>query len=117
MGRYIIARPAPNRARADSSCRRYRTPLSEFGQAVTEAAPAATIGENPELRSPVAVLAPRQAKGLEFDMVLLAEPAQIVAGSPRGRADLYVALTRATQCLGVLHSSPVPAAVSRAVRR
>jgi DNA helicase IV len=80
--------------------------LDELGEAVTAAVPAATLGESPELRSPVAVLAPRQAKGLEFDMVLLVEPAQIVAGSPRGRADLYVALTRATQCLGVVHSSP-----------
>ena len=43
-----------------------------------------------------------QAKGLEFDSVLVVDPDGIVAESPRGRSDLYVALTRATQRLGVL---------------
>jgi hypothetical protein len=44
--------------------------------------------------------------------VLVAEPGQILAGSPRGHSDLYVALTRATQRLGVLHSGPLPAALA-----
>jgi DNA helicase IV len=43
-----------------------------------------------------------QAEGLEFDTVLVVDPEQIVAESPRGHSDLYVALTRATQRLGVL---------------
>jgi DNA helicase IV len=50
----------------------------------------------------------RQAKGLEFDSVILVEPDAIVAQSPRGRNDLYVALTRATQRLGVLYSGDLP---------
>jgi DNA helicase IV len=41
----------------------------------------------------------RQAKGLEFDTVIVVDPAGIEAGSPRGLSDLYVALTRATQRL------------------
>jgi DNA helicase IV len=50
-------------------------------------------------------------KGLEFDAVLVVEPATIVADGPRGAADLYVALTRATQRLGVLHTGPLPEAL------
>lgn len=49
-----------------------------------------------------------EAKGLEFDNVVLVEPAEIVAESPRGKNDLYVALTRATQRLVVVHSKPLP---------
>jgi DNA helicase IV len=56
----------------------------------------------PELDGPVTVLTVRQAKGLEFDAVIVVDPDGIVAESPRGRSDLYVALTRATQRLGVL---------------
>ncbi|MGW0159509.1 RNA polymerase recycling motor ATPase HelR [Mycobacterium sp. NPDC003323] len=50
-------------------------------------------------------------KGLEFDAVLVVAPEQIIADGPRGAAELYVALTRATQRLGVLHLGPLPAAL------
>ena len=53
----------------------------------------------------VVVLTVAQAKGLEFDSVLVVDPDRIVAESPRGRSDLYVALTRATQRLGILRRS------------
>jgi len=48
------------------------------------------------------------AKGLEFDHVIVAEPAQIVAGEPRGLRRLYVVLTRAVSQLTVLHENPLP---------
>jgi DNA helicase IV len=67
----------------------------------------------PDLDRPVVVLTVRQAKGLEFDSVLVADPAQIVAESPRGLGDLYVALTRATQRLGVVHPGMLPAVLER----
>lgn len=41
-----------------------------------------------------------ETKGLEFDAVLVVEPERILADGPRGAAELYVALTRATQRLG-----------------
>lgn len=56
----------------------------------------------------VAVLAVREAKGLEFDAVLLVEPAEMVDQSKRGLGDLYVALTRSTQRLGILHTTDLP---------
>ncbi len=58
------------------------------------------------------VVAPSETKGLEFDAVLVVEPDRILADGPRGAAELYVALTRATQRLGVLHQHPLPAALS-----
>ncbi|MGW6936219.1 RNA polymerase recycling motor ATPase HelR [Lentzea sp. NPDC054927] len=55
---------------------------------------------------------PSETKGLEYDSVLVVAPEQILALGPRGAAELYVALTRATQRLGVLHHGPLPAALS-----
>ncbi len=55
---------------------------------------------------------PSETKGLEFDAVLVVEPKRILADGPRGAAELYVALTRATQRLGVLHHSPLPQALT-----
>ncbi|MFQ6325094.1 RNA polymerase recycling motor ATPase HelR [Nocardia sp. CWNU-33] len=60
---------------------------------------------------PGAVVA-SETKGLEFDAVLVVEPERILADGPRGAAELYVALTRATQRLGVLHQGPLPQAVT-----
>lgn len=44
--------------------------------------------------------------------MLVVEPARILADGDRGAAELYVALTRATQRLGVLHTAPLPAALN-----
>jgi ATP-dependent exoDNAse (exonuclease V) beta subunit len=56
----------------------------------------------------VRVLTVHDVKGLEFDAVYLVEPTQILRESPRGLNDLYVALTRATQRLGVIHTEDLP---------
>ena len=66
-----------------------------------------------ELENTVVVLTVRQAKGLEFDTVIVAEPGQILAESPRGHSDLYVALTRATQRLRVVHAGELPPVLGR----
>ncbi|MET8835824.1 AAA family ATPase [Micromonospora sp. NPDC004540] len=78
--------------------------VAELGAAVVAALPEATVGEQPELANRVVVLTTEQAKGLEFDSVLVVDPDRIVAESPRGHSDLYVALTRATQRLGILRT-------------
>jgi DNA helicase IV len=80
----------------------------ELAEAVSVTVPDAAVGEQPELERPVVVLTVAQAKGLEFDTVLIADPAGILAESPRGHSDLYVALTRATQRLGVVHAGEIP---------
>jgi DNA helicase IV len=49
------------------------------------------------------------AKGLEFDQVIVVEPARIAAAEMRGLQRLYVALTRAVSRLTVLHTEPLPA--------
>ena len=48
------------------------------------------------------------AKGLEFDHVVVVEPAEIVASETRGLRRLYVVLTRAVTTLTVLHAQPLP---------
>lgn len=60
---------------------------------------------------------PSETKGLEFDAVLVVEPERILTEGPRGAAELYVALTRATQRLGVLHLRPLPQALTGLARR
>ena len=86
---------------------------AELADAVRAALPATAIGADPDLTSPVVVLTVRQAKGLEFDCVLIAEPAAILAESPRGHNDLYVALTRATRQVGVVHTGELPEVLRR----
>lgn len=71
---------------------------------ITGTAAALGLSPGPDLGAPVAVLAPQQSKGLEFDSVIIVDPAGIEQASPRGRADLYVALTRATRRLGLIVS-------------
>jgi DNA helicase IV len=87
--------------------------LEEFGQAITGVLPDAAVGDQPDLESTVVVLTVSQAKGLEFDSVLIGDPAGILAESRRGHSDLYVALTRATQRLGVVYSGELPSVLER----
>jgi DNA helicase IV len=63
----------------------------------------------------VPVLTPRQAKGLEFDHVIVVEPA-LVAEREQGLRELYVALTRPTKTLVVLHARPLPRALAAPAR-
>lgn len=59
-------------------------------------------------RETVSVLAAAQAKGMEYDHVLVVEPATIADRGPAGHRQLYIALTRSTQTLTVLHTSALP---------
>jgi DNA helicase IV len=56
----------------------------------------------------VSVVPAGLVKGLEFDHVVVVEPAAIVAGEPRGLHRLYVVLTRAVSSLVVLHRGELP---------
>nr|WP_233599704.1 AAA family ATPase [Micromonospora sp. M71_S20] len=57
----------------------------------------------------VTVVPATLVKGLEYDHVIVVEPAAIVAAEPRGLHRLYVVLTRAVSRLAVLHARPLPA--------
>jgi DNA helicase IV len=63
----------------------------------------------------IPLLTPREAKGLEFDHVVVVEPALIVeeAVTGQGLRELYVALTRPTTTLVVVHSRPLPEPLTR----
>jgi DNA helicase IV len=84
--------------------------IGELSRAIPEAVP----GDRAEvLDSPVALLTVGQAKGLEFDRVVLVDPAGILAQSQAGGHDLYVAITRATHRLTVVHEGDLPAPLHR----
>ncbi|WP_435110771.1 HelD family protein [Nocardiopsis synnemataformans] len=78
-----------------------------------EGLPNALIGETEDaLDSARLVCVPvTLAKGLEFDTVVVAEPARVVAAEPRGLHRLYVALTRAVSHLHIVHAEPLPASL------
>ena len=69
------------------------------------------LGRDDDIEARVDVVPATLAKGLEFDHVVLVEPADLVAGEAdelTGLRRLYVCLTRAVTSLVVLHSKPVP---------
>jgi DNA helicase IV len=63
------------------------------------------------LEDTVTLVAVEAVKGLEFDSVVVVEPSAIVAEGAQGLRSLYVALTRATRRLAVLHAAPLPEAL------
>jgi DNA helicase IV len=66
--------------------------------------------------APIAVLTGLDSKGLEFDHVIVVEPARLVAADRSGLRLLYVVLTRATRRLVVVHADPLPEALDLAPR-
>ena len=64
--------------------------------------------ESQGLDAQVTLIPVGMVKGLEFDAVVVVEPARIVAESAQGLRALYVALTRATKRLTVVHDEPLP---------
>jgi hypothetical protein len=56
----------------------------------------------------VSLLALSNAKGLEFDSVVVVEPARIVSEQGQGLRALYVALTRCTRRLAIVYREPLP---------
>ncbi|WJK41967.1 AAA family ATPase [Solwaraspora sp. WMMA2056] len=80
--------------------------------ALAAAGVATTDVDDPDPAVRVTVVAATDVKGLEYDHVIVVEPAQIVAAEPRGLHRLYVVLTRAVSRLVVLHSAPLPDALA-----
>jgi hypothetical protein len=82
---------------------------------IPETARALDVQPGPDLDAPIAVLTPAQAKGLEFDSVVVVDPGGIEQAAPRGRADLYVALTRTTRRLGMVITDDAPRELAAAM--
>jgi DNA helicase IV len=66
------------------------------------------------LDAAVAVLEPAEAKGLEFDHVVVVEPARLVNAHRAGLRLLYVSITRTTKTLTVVHAEPLPEGLAEA---
>lgn len=64
------------------------------------------------LDADVTLLPIATAKGLEFDAVVVVEPARLVREAPQGLRALFVALTRPTRSLTVVHAEPLPGALA-----
>jgi len=61
-----------------------------------------------DLSTGVTVLPVDAVKGLEFDAVVVVEPARVVREAAQGLRSLFVALTRPTQRLALVHAEPLP---------
>ncbi|MBV7245221.1 MULTISPECIES: ATP-binding domain-containing protein [unclassified Streptomyces] len=86
--------------------------IPELGAALEAAGHAyLSPGEETTAASRLTLVPASLAKGLEYDYVVLDEPAAVVDGEPDERTGLrrlYVALTRAVSGLTVLHAAPLP---------
>ena len=71
----------------------------------------------PALGERITVLLPASTKGLEFDAVIVVEPARIAAGGLDTLRLLYVVLTRAVQHLTVIHSEGLPEPLGERLNR
>ena len=86
---------------ADAAVDRLRAHLAAAGlQAATP--------DDVDSEARVTVVPATLVKGLEYDHVIVVEPAQIAAAEPKGLNRLYVVLTRAVSRLSVVHSEPLP---------
>jgi DNA helicase IV len=97
-----------HRARGEGTMVIIAPPSLEGAVARAAHAPVGDIG------APVTVMTVEEAKGLEFDDVVVVEPARLVAEATNGARSLYVALTRATQRASVVYAEPLPEALARA---
>jgi DNA helicase IV len=85
--------------------------VADLAVALDAAGVHATDPRRDGLGGPLSLLPVDLANGLEFDAVVVVEPAAIVEESPQGLRALYVALTRPTRRLVVIHTRPLPAAL------
>ncbi|MHB8464437.1 MAG: HelD family protein [Acidimicrobiales bacterium] len=87
--------------------------LEVVGAALEAAGLAWGAPERTGLSAPITVLDVPAAKGLEFDSVVVVEPAGIVQEPGQGLRALYVALTRTTRRLVIVHAEPLPASLAQ----
>ncbi len=84
-------------------------PAHQHGAFVEALADVGAVADSVEaLDAAIAVLTPIEAKGLEFDHVVVVEPSALAENDAAGMRLLYVTLTRATRRLVVVHADPLP---------
>ena len=84
--------------------------LGSIGEALGAAGQTYGTGLRAGLEGVITLLGPPEAKGLEFDAVVVVEPAAVFDDARGGRL-LYIALTRAVQELAIVHALPLPSAL------
>ncbi|WP_449385358.1 HelD family protein [Cellulomonas soli] len=101
-GRVAVIAPAAHLARVQQAL----DELESSGEVPAGPTRGASGRPATDLDAPLVLLTPVEAKGLEFDVVVLVEPADVLAASA---GDLYVSMTRPTRALHVVHAQPLPA--------
>lgn len=86
--------------------------IAQVAEALDDAGVVYGVPERGGLDETVALVPVEVCKGLEFDSVVVVEPSAVVEESPQGHRALFVALTRATRDLTVLHARPLPEGMS-----
>jgi len=107
----VTVRDADANGRAASEARRIASELAATGGGLV--AVIADDSRHAEIAgglggADVSLINPLESKGLEFDVVVVVEPAQIAARP----GDLYVAMTRPTQKLLLVHEGDLPSGIS-----
>ncbi len=113
----VAAAEAARRASAEGGTVAVIAPV-QVHEAITAAlADRGAVADDVEaIDAPIAILTSLDSKGLEFDHVVVVEPARLVAPDRSGLRLLYVVLTRATRRLVVVHADPLPEALGLAPR-
>ncbi|QYG91711.1 AAA family ATPase [Iamia sp. SCSIO 61187] len=82
--------------------------VEPLSAAFTEAGLDHGLASNVGLGNQVTIVPVGMVKGLELDATVVVEPATILAEEPQPMRSLYVALTRATKLLTIVHARPLP---------
>jgi superfamily I DNA/RNA helicase len=85
--------------------------LADLAAALDATGVGSTDPRREGLGAPLSLLPVDLANGLEFDAVVVVEPSEIVEESAQGPRALYMALTRPTRRLTVVHSQALPVAL------
>jgi DNA helicase IV len=91
---------------------------AELEEALAANGVAWSSADRGDLDTSINLTSPQEAKGLEFDAVIVIEPEEIVAGDERGHRMLFVALTRTTRYLDIVCvGEPLPLATPPVIPR
>ncbi len=82
--------------------------IGPLAEAVEEAGVSARLVNSGQLGQSINLMTASESKGLEFDAIVVIEPAAIASDGSHGLRNLYIALTRTTKHLSVVYSKALP---------